>query len=176
MKKETIQKIVLCAMFTAVVIVLAQISIPMPTGVPITLQTFAVALCGYILGAKWGSFSIGIYVLLGAIGVPVFANFNGGLGAVLGLTGGFIFGFILLALFCGLPGRGKVYKIIYGLLGLIACHVLGSLQYSLLSHNSFWTSALLVSVPYLVKDMIFVGCAYICSVGIERAIKKAKVK
>ena len=66
------------AMFTAVVAVLSQIAIPMPSGVPVTLQTLAVALCGYVLGSKKGAVSLLVYALLGAVGAPVFANFKGG--------------------------------------------------------------------------------------------------
>ena len=80
---------------------LAQISIPLPGGVPLTLQTLAVPLAGLVLGPKRGTISTLLYVLLGAIGIPVFANFTGGLGIVLGVTGGFIISFPVMALFAG---------------------------------------------------------------------------
>ena len=101
MKKTNTKTIVMIGMFAAVLAVLSQISIPMPSGVPVTLQTFAVALTGFILGWKYGAISVGIYILLGTVGVPVFSNFSGGLGALFGKTGGFIWGFLFLAGFCG---------------------------------------------------------------------------
>ena len=73
--------IVLTGMMAAILAVLSQISIPLPSGVPITMQTFAVALAGFTLGIWQGSASVLIYLLLGLIGVPVFAGFSGGPGS-----------------------------------------------------------------------------------------------
>ena len=87
--KISIQDICSIAIMTAITVVLAQISIPMPLGVPMTMQTFAVTLAGIVLGAKRGAISMIIYVLLGAIGVPVLANFSGGFQHLIGPTGGF---------------------------------------------------------------------------------------
>ena len=84
------------ALFTALIAILAQISIPLPGGVPLTLQTFAVPLAGLVLGSKRGTIATVVYVLLGAVGVPVFSNFTVGLGIVLVLTGGFIVSFPLM--------------------------------------------------------------------------------
>ena len=174
-------------MFAAVIAVLAQIAIPLPSGVPVTLQTFAVALTGVVLGAKRGSIATFVYILLGAVGVPVFSGFNGGLGAIVGKTGGFIWGFLFLAFFAGLgaammagsaDGDGKkvgekkkpekrkgtlssmAAGFLIGILGLVICHVLGTAQFAILGNLSFWQAAVLVSVPYLVKDIcsLFLAC------------------
>ena len=74
--------------FAAVLAVLSQISFPLPSGIPVTLQTFAVALCGYALGCKRGTLAVLVYIVLGAVGLPVFANFSGGFGSLVGLAGG----------------------------------------------------------------------------------------
>ena len=114
-------------MMTAVVCVLSILEIPMPTGVPITLQTFALALCGYLLGWKKGFLAALLYLLLGAAGVPVFSGMSGGIQVMLGLTGGFIWGFPVLAALSGL-GSGKknaVSAVAFGVLGLAAVHLLG---------------------------------------------------
>ena len=102
-RKSSLSVTDLCyiALFTALIAVLAQISIPLPGGVPLTLQTLAVPLAGIVLGPRRGTISTLLYVLLGAIGIPVFANFTGGLGIVLGVTGGFIISFPIMALFAG---------------------------------------------------------------------------
>lgn len=71
-------------MMTAVLAVLSIVTIPLPTGVPVTLQTFAMAFCGYVLGWKLGGASSALYLILGAIGVPVYAGMSGGFGALLG--------------------------------------------------------------------------------------------
>lgn len=95
--KITTKDIVGVGMFAAVLAVLSQISIPMPSGVPITLQTFAVALAGVVLAWKLGTASVLVYILLGAVGVPVFAGFTGGAQALVNYTGGFIWGFLGMA-------------------------------------------------------------------------------
>ena len=86
----SVKNIVLAGMFAAFLAVMSQVSLPMPTGVPITVQVFAVALVGVILGWKRGVLAVLVYILIGAVGVPVFANFKGGLSVLTGLTGGYI--------------------------------------------------------------------------------------
>ena len=93
MKNSRLTQIVFIGLFAALIAVCSQIQIPGP--VPFTLQTFAVFLAAGLLGGKRGSIAVLIYILLGAIGLPVFAGFKGGIGALLGTTGGYILGFIL---------------------------------------------------------------------------------
>ena len=81
-------------LFAAVLVVLSQLSIPLPGGVPVTLQTFAVALTAYVLKWKKGALSVLVFLALGAVGVPVFHNFTGGFGMLIGVTGGFLWGFL----------------------------------------------------------------------------------
>ena len=90
--KLTTYEMVLCAFCAAVTCVLAPISVPLAGEVPISLATFAVLLSGILLGAKFGAISQLIYVLLGSVGVPVFAGWTGGIGITLGVTGGYIIG------------------------------------------------------------------------------------
>ena len=89
-RKFTTREMVLVGMFAAVLAVISQISLPMPTGVPITIQVFGVALVGAVLGSRLGTTATLVYVLLGAIGLPIFANFSGGISSIVGVTGGYI--------------------------------------------------------------------------------------
>ena len=82
--KLSVRTICMVAMFTAVISVLSIMQIPTPWGVPFTLQTFAMALCGYVLGWKYGTLSTILYILIGAIGVPVFAGMSAGVGILTG--------------------------------------------------------------------------------------------
>ena len=104
MQKTNFKTLDLCmiGVVTAVIVIMAQISIPMPLGVPMTMQTFAITLAGIILGSKKGAVASLIYVLLGAVGVPVFANFSGGYQLLVGPTGGFIISFPIMAFIIGL--------------------------------------------------------------------------
>lgn len=174
--KNKTQKMVMVGVMAAVLAVLSQISIPMPSGVPITLQTFAVALTGYLLGHRLSLTSISVYILIGASGIPVFSNFRGGLSMLTGPTGGFIFGFLLMAALCGLGLRfNRILAMSMGLLGLIFCHIAGVFQFSLVTATGFWASALIVSVPYLIKDIISVLLAYGAASAIALALEKSGV-
>ena len=177
MKKTNTKTIVMVGMFAAVLAVLSQISIPMPSGVPVTLQTFAVALTGFILGWKYGAISVGIYILLGTVGVPVFSNFSGGLGALFGKTGGFIWGFLFLAGFCGVSHitKKKTVIVLSSALGLLICHLLGAFQFQIIAGMGFWESALLVSVPYLLKDAISVFLAYAVGKVVLKSLRAANI-
>ena len=99
MKLKT-NELVICSIFASLTAILTQISIPLPA-VPLTMQVFAVALCGLVLGKRLGFISQIIYVLLGTIGLPVFAQFSGGIGIILGPTGGFILSFPIIAFVVG---------------------------------------------------------------------------
>ncbi len=176
-QKNSVQKLVVVGVFAALLAVFSQIAIPMPSGVPITLQTFAVALCGFVLGEKLGTIAVGVYLALGAVGLPVFAEFSGGLGAFLSFTGGFLWGFLLMVLLCGLGARlaNRIAAIALGVAGLLLCHVCGAAQYALLSSVPFFESFLLVSAPYLVKDGISVILAYLAAEAVVFSLKKAKL-
>lgn len=150
------------ALFTAVLIVLAQISIPLPTGVPITLQTFAVALTGIVLGWKMAGITVLVYMILGMAGMPVFAGMKAGMAVLFGATGGFLIGFIGMAIFCGLAAQSKSRRtqIFYCICGLIVCHLIGVLQFSILMQVSIVKSFLMVSAPFLIKDLLSVAIAF----------------
>lgn len=169
----TIKKLVMIAMFSAVIAVCSQISIPLPVGVPITLQTFAVALCGYLLGTKSALISVAVYISVGTVGVPVFSNFKGGIGVLFGKTGGFIAGFLLLVLLCGIGIKRKhaTFAIALGLLGLASLHLFGSVWYAYLSRISLSASVLAVSVPFIVKDAVSVAFAYFFAARLRNILK-----
>ncbi len=102
MTKEQLKlrSMIVTALFAAVIGVMAQITIPLPY-VPITGQTLAIGLAATILGARYGTMSVLLYLIIGATGVPVFAEFSGGLGKLVGPTGGYLIGFIPAAFIIG---------------------------------------------------------------------------
>ena len=95
--KFSVRDICYAGLFAAVIAVMAQISIPMPLGVPMTMQTFAITLAAVVLGSKLSAIATLVYLALGAVGVPVLANFSGGLDKFVGPTGGFLISFPLMA-------------------------------------------------------------------------------
>lgn len=147
------------AVMTAIIAVCTFVSIPTPFGISITLQTFAVVLTGAFLGPVYGIFSVLAYIALGAVGVPVFSNFSGGAQVLVGVTGGFIFGFIPLAVLAGIKTKHIWLDIIISCVGICVCHIIGVMQFSLVTHNMFFASFLTVSFPFLLKDFISAALA-----------------
>ncbi len=170
--KISTKTIVTIGMFTAVLSVLSILTIPMPSGVPVTLQTFAVALCGYVLGFRRGTASTVIYLLLGTVGVPVFAGMTGGPSWLAGYTGGFLWGFLVLTALCGagMTKRNSIVRVAMGIAGLAVCHLLGVIQYTVVAGVAFPVSFLQVSVPYLIKDVVSVVGAYLVALPVRRAL------
>lgn len=124
--KLNTKELVIIAMFAALTAVLSQLMIPLPfTPVPINLATLSVFIAGGLLGAVKGGISQLIYVLLGAVGVPVFAGFTGGFGIIAGPTGGYIIGYIVAAFVIGL----LIAKLPKTLLGFGLCFVCGAVCY-----------------------------------------------
>ena len=126
------QELARAALFAALIAICSWISIP--TAVPFTLQTFAVFLALGVLGGKLGTLSVAVYLLLGAVGLPVFAGFQGGLGALLGATGGYLAGFLLTALTVwGAErrlGKSAPVFLVSCLLGLGLCYLFGSVWFA----------------------------------------------
>lgn len=180
--KLNVRTICMIALLTAVTSVLSIMQIPTPWGVPFTLQTAAMALSGYVLGAKYGTVSTILYVLLGTIGVPVFAGMSAGPGVLFGATGGYIFGFIFLTFLCGI-GRsymkkgaaGIVWLVVFSALGLAACHILGIIQLKFVAKMTWANAALVGSVPYLAKDIASMIGAYVVAVAIRQALKSTSL-
>lgn len=175
--KPSTREIVYIGMFAAILAILSQISIPMPSGMPITLQTFAVALTGYVLAWKRGTAGVLIYILLGAVGVPVFSGLRGGVQVLAGHTGGFIWGFIFMAMFCGVGiiQENKTLGIMIGLIGLAICHLFGVIQFAVVMEMDILKSFLLASAPYLIKDAVSVIFAYILGYRIRKSLLKANL-
>ena len=161
-KKISIRDLCAMAVFTAVIAVMAQLIIPMPYGVPITLQTLAIPLAGVMLGAKRGAVATLVYVLIGAVGAPVFAGFTGGLGTVFGPTGGFILSFPILAYTAGYGAEKNDRRWLWlGITsGVMFNYLCGTIYFSLFTSNDLITSftvCVLVFIPGDILKMLIVG-------------------
>ena len=168
MKQPKIRDLTHCALAAAILCVTAQISVPVGDA-PITIQPFALALVGGVLGWKWGTLAAIVYVALGALGLPVFANFRGGAAMLAGATGGYLWTYPLLALGAGL-GKTRLARVLFSLAGLGVLEVVGAFQ---LAH---YTGAPIG--PYIAmfvpKDMIVVLLAILPAEKMRRMLKWAK--
>lgn len=148
-------------LMSAVIAVCSLIAIPMPAGVPITLQVFAVVLSGCILGWRSGCCSVLIYLAIGAAGVPVFSGFTGGAACLFGTTGGYLFGFIPLAAASGIfRNNSKWQRWVSSLAGIAVCHIMGCLWLSALTGIPIAASFISGSAPYILKDILSVLLAF----------------
>ncbi len=157
-KRFSTSDICAIALCTAVIAVMAQISIPMPLGVPMTMQTFAITLTAVVLGSKKGAIASLIYVLLGSIGLPVLAGFTGGIQYLAGPTGGFLISFPIMAYIIGL-GVDKFRHVKGGFIlcliaGTIVNYIIGVVMFCILMNSSLMTAFTACVLPFIPTAII----------------------
>lgn len=161
--KITTKQMSFCAIFIAMTAICSQIQIPLPI-IPINLALLAVYLAGAMLGARYGAFSIAAYVLLGALGAPVFVNFAGGFGILFGKTGGYIIGYILAAFAIGWLterwNRLSFFKYCFAMtIGLLLCYLFGTIWFMQITHFNLLASLTYCVFPFLPGDAIKIALA-----------------
>ncbi|HEY6674382.1 MAG TPA: biotin transporter BioY [Rubrobacteraceae bacterium] len=171
------------ALMAAVTAVAAQIAIPI-FPVPFTLQVLAVVLSGLLLGPRYGALAQIIYLLVGAIGVPVFAEFRGGLGVLLGPTGGYLLSYPLAAAVAGLAasaarsasrGRSLIVSFLWGCVGLVVIYACGAIWLSVVTDLPLVVAVaqgVLIFVPF---DLIKVALAALVAVAAAPAIAPSRI-
>lgn len=162
---------------TAVTCILGPLSIPIPISpVPISLTNFAIYLTLYLLGMKWGTVSYLVYLLLGLVGLPVFSSFTSGPGKLLGPTGGYLIGFIFLALLggCFLDHwkKNPVMQFLGLALGTAVCYLFGTVWLAYQMGLDFVTALWAGVIPFIPGDLIKI----ILSIPIGTLIRKALIR
>lgn len=172
-KAANIKSVAVTAIFVAFIVALSQVTIPTPIGVSVTLQTFAISLTAFLLGTRRAIAATVCYVLLGAIGAPVFAGLSGGFGALLGPTGGFIFGFPVFALVLSFSiyVNRTTYKLLVFLSALLLLYISGTVQFIIVTGNSIKV-AITAFLLYFTKDIAVVLVAYFLCVRIRPTVDK----
>ena len=178
-QKIKTKQMVLIALMTAVTCVLGPLSIPLPfSPVPISLTNFAIFLAIFVLGMKNGTISFIIYLLLGAVGVPVFSSFRGGFQVLAGPTGGYLIGFIFLALIMGFAldhfDRKLVPTIIGMIIGKAVCYTFGTVWLAKLLSLSFIEGLMMCVIPYLPGDAAKIIIAAIVGPKLYGATQKIR--
>ena len=169
---------VLTALFAVIIAICSWISIP--TTVPFTMQTFGVFLSLALLGGKRGTISICVYLLLGFIGIPVFAGGTSGIGVFLGASGGYLIGFA----FSGFTVWGlesvlerKTWTLVLSmLLGLIVCYVVGTIWFmavytSETGQTGIWTALSWCVIPFVIPDVIKIALALLLQKRLAPLVK-----
>ncbi|MBO7369288.1 MAG: biotin transporter BioY [Clostridia bacterium] len=166
------------AVGTVLIAVCSWVSVP--AEIPFTLQTLAVFCALNLIGGLRGTISIAVYLLLGAVGVPVFSNFTGGVGVLFGATGGYLIGFLLIGLIFFLfevifKGR-LVFRIISMLSGLLICYAFGTVFFTFVYMQSaepiaFSTALTLCVLPFIIPDIIKMALAILLTERLSKILK-----
>ena len=174
MKKADTRRLVFCALFTALIAVFSQLQLPIGP-VPVSLATLGVMLCGLLLGWRFGALAVGAYILLGAVGVPVFAGFQGGVGRIAGPTGGYIVGYLFYALLAGLeiPRLQERFlgRCILLLLGTAVCYGLGTSWFMYTAGRTLSESLALCVIPFLPGDAVKIALASFLTPRLRKALR-----
>lgn len=180
LKKLTVRDIALIPLMSVLIALCAWVAVPFT--VPFTLQTLGVFMALKLLGGKKGSLSILIYILLGVVGVPVFAGFTGGVSALMQPTGGYIVGFLITGLLYWLLENVPVQKdwmdIFRMVAGLLGCYALGTawFWFTYATKNAMGMGAVLMAcvVPFLIPDGVKIALAYILGKRLQGLIHRAQ--
>ena len=186
----TVRNMTFIAVMAALVCVAGPWSIPMPGLVPISLASFAVYLAGGILGWKKGTVAVLIYVILGAVGVPVFSGGAGGFAKLFGVTGGYIFGYIPCALLSGLftdlfykknsniknkflNWLSRAWSVPVGMiLGTVALYALGTVWFIIARGVTLEVAMAGCVLPFLPGDAVKIVCATILTLALRDRLAK----
>lgn len=167
----------ICQIAMGAVIITICAWIMLPTAVPFTLQTFGIFTVLLVFGGKKGFFSVCLYFFMGIIGLPVFTGFAAGPGVLLSVTGGYLIGFILMALLywifsCFISNKEKA-KIVALVIGLILCYIFGSVWLAFLygGPEMFYKAFMVGVVPFIVPDAVKLLTALMVSKMIRKHIR-----
>ena len=176
--KQKTRDMAYIALFAVIMAVCAWITVP--SVVPFTMQTLGVFLAVGILGGKRGTIAVAVYLLMGAVGLPVFSGFTGGIGQFLQITGGYLLGFLLCAAVCWAMaaafGQKPLTLTLSMILGLIVCYTFGTAWYMFLyakTSGAIGIGAVLVSCvfPFILPDVAKIALALLLSRRLRKLIQ-----
>lgn len=177
-KKMKTLDMVYIALFACLMAICSWISIP--GQIPFTLQTMGVFLAIGLLGGKRGTLAVLVYILMGAVGLPVFSGFTGGIGRLLGMTGGYIVGFLASALVMwameALLGQKKWALAVSMVVGLLVCYAFGTAWFIVVytgSKGAITLGAVLgmCVIPYIIPDAVKIAVALVLTGMLKRFVK-----
>ena len=166
-------EITITALMTAVTCILAPMSIPIGP-VPISFTNLAIYLSLYLLGWKKGTISYLIYLLIGLVGLPVFSGFTGGPAKLAGPTGGYIIGFIVMAIIAGMVidnCRKPWLQLIGMIVGTIVCYLFGTIWFCLVANYTFKAALAVCVIPFIPADLVKMILAMIIGPLIKKRIR-----
>jgi biotin transport system substrate-specific component len=177
-QKITTKSIALIALMTAVTCVLAPLSLPIGP-VPISLTNLAIYFALYILGMKKGTISYIVYLFIGLVGVPVFSGFTGGPAKLIGPTGGYLIGFVFMAMIAGIfidKFKGKMVPSMVGMiLGTLVCYGFGTAWLAYQGQMNFKAALLAGVIPFIPGDLIKMVLAAVFGPQIIKRLRRSEL-
>ncbi|MEE0946926.1 MAG: biotin transporter BioY [Acutalibacteraceae bacterium] len=182
MHKNYLYKTVRSGIFAAIICVSSFLVIPIGA-VPVTPAVLTVMLCGVVLTPFEAFCASAVYVIMGAIGFPVFSGGSGGLGVLFGLTGGYIWSYpilsLIVSLFCKIKTKKRCLKYVFAFIGcvtgLIICYFFGTAQYMLVANASFYTALITCVFPFVPIDIFKTVCAVCIGIELSKHLKRTAV-
>ena len=178
MRNKSAKIVRLCrvSVFVALICICSWIQIPLGQ-IPFTMQLFGIYLALFTLGGIEGSLAVAVYLAIGAVGLPVFSSFSGGIGRLVDATGGFLQGFLLLALaFAALEallGGGRVARVISSLIPLALTYLWGAGYYAVIflgGISELWAALAVTVLPHLIPDLLKLALASFVARRVRRAL------
>ena len=166
------RKLTETALMVAIIAILSPLSIPLAGEVPISLATFTIMLAGVLLGPRQAVICTALYLFIGAIGIPVFAQYTSGVGILFGVTGGFLFGYLPLAFFSGLFSKGKIRMFIGMFIGNAILYLFGIIWFMYVTQASLMTALLACVIPFLPGDLLKIILVYLLAPRLQPIIHK----
>ncbi len=177
-KANASREIVFTALFAALIAVCGFISIPVPgTPIPIVLQNMLVVLTGLMLGPVWGVASTGLFLVAGALGLPVFSGGTGGIARLMGPTGGFLYGYALATLVSGMIAQRPKYGVrtpvlrlvLATVLGFVVMYIPGVIHFMRVMDKTISQTMTLCVIPYIPGDIVKMVVAILLSSKLRTA-------
>ena len=185
MRRKKTKEMVEIALFAAVLGILSPFTVPVPMSpVPLSLAVFAVYLSAALLGAKKSASCVLVYLLLGMAGLPVFSGFSGGMGVLLGPTGGYLIGYVPCAVAIGymadarwldklLRGNRFAKNVFAMALGTLVCYTVGTVWFLVVMGGSYtpWQALLVCVAPYIIFDVVKILAAAAIAEPVKRILR-----
>lgn len=177
-RKSNIYQMAIIGVMAAVICILGPLSIPIGV-VPISFTNLAIYFALYTLGMKKGTISYIVYMLVGFVGIPVFSGFTGGPSKLLGPTGGYLIGFIFMAVIAGFfidTFLDKRYLCFIGMvLGTVVCYIFGTIWLSYQAHISVSAALAMGVIPFIPGDLVKILIAILIGPQIRRRLIKVNL-
>lgn len=175
MKRMNVIMLTFTAMMVAILCVLAPFSIPL-SKVPISMATFIVYLAGIILGTKYAVICVIVYLLIGSVGLPVFAGGASGIGILAGPTGGYLVGYLFIAFFTGLfvkIGKNKIMLTLAGMIiGTLVCYTLGTIWLGIQLSLPPMAALMAGVIPFVPGDIIKIVVSILVTAPLKSQLRK----